>query len=220
MKKAFTLAVYMLLMIPAFAQLSTFGVQAGYQGYTIHGRYADGSNFWLRPEEGFNLGVNFEFPIARNVYLQPGIQYNQKGANFDDYQYMGTTYKGDVKLAYVEVPVNFLFKPRVGRGRLIVGGGPYLGRGLGREAGIDPTIYHVRFDEDVTTQQVNSMPFYFRPWDAGANIVAGYQFPRNLYVQLNGQVGMKRINPSVDGRWEGKNKHRNIGAGLSFGYRF
>lgn len=221
MKKILTLSTFLFLLLAASAQQkTTVGFRGGYNLYTIHGRNADGSNFWLKTEDGFNLGMNVEFPIARNVYMQPGVTYNQKGANFDDYHYMGQTYHGDVKLSYIEVPVTIVYKPALGSGHLLLGAGAYTGYGTGHEAGVDQGMYHIRFKEDVSSEEVAEMPFYFRPWDAGANFLIGYQLANNVLAQLNGQVGMKRINPSVDGQWDGKMKHRTIGFGISFGYRF
>jgi hypothetical protein len=221
MKKVLTFIACSILMTASFAQKrTTIGFRGGYNLYTIHGRNAGGDNFWLKTEDGLNLGADIEFPIAKNVYLQPGIVYNQKGANFSDYKYMGQTFHGDVKLSYIEVPVNVVFKPSVGNGHLLLGAGPYVGRGTGREAGVDQGMYHVRFAEDVSTSELQQTPFYYRPWDAGANFLLGYQLANNIFTQLNGQIGMKRINPSVNGQWDGKMKHRNTGFGISFGYRF
>lgn len=221
MKKLITVATCIALIVVGHAQKrTTIGFRGGYNLYTIHGRNADGSNFWLKTEDGFNLGADIEFPIAKNVYLQPGLTYNQKGANFKNYNYMGQTFHGDVKLSYIEVPVNIVYKPAVGTGHLLLGAGPYVGRGTGREAGVDQGMYHVRFTEDVSSAELEQTPFYYRPWDAGANFLAGYQFANNLFAQLNGQIGMKRINPSVNGQWDGKMKHRTAGFGMSIGYRF
>jgi len=221
MKKIITVILSFLFITTLAAQnKTTIGLRGGYNFYTIHGRYASGDNFYLRTEDGFHVGADVEFPIGTNVYLQPGILYNQKGANFKNYQYMGQSYHGDVKLSYIEVPVNIIVKPSVGRGRILLGAGGYLGRGIGREAGIEQGNFDVRFKHDVDSSELEETPFYYRPWDAGANFLLGYQFSNNLFLQANGQVGLKRINPTVNGQYPGKNKHRTIGVSLSLGYRF
>ena len=221
MKKLILVALFVSSFVIVHAQKKvSFSIRTGYGAYTIHGRLPGGENFWLKPEECNVIATDIEFPIARKVYLQPGIQYNQKGANFDNYLYMGQHYKGDVKLSYVEIPVNIVFKPKLGSGHFFIGAGPYLGRGIGREAGVQQGVYIVKFKTDVSSDEVAENPFYFSPWDAGANFITGYQFRSNLFLQLNGQVGMKRINASLDNIWTGNTKHRNIGAGFSIGYRF
>lgn len=221
MKRIITLVFGMVLLVTAVAQEKvTVGIRTGYNFYTIHGRYAGGENFWLKTEDGIHVGADVEIPIGTNVYLQPGILYNQKGANFDDYFYVWKEYHGDVKLSYLEFPLNFVFKPEVGSGRLILGAGGFIGKGIGREAGVDEGMVAVKFKKDVDSADLLQTPFIYRPWDAGANFMAGYQFANKLFLQANGQVGLKRINPPIEGRWDGKNKHRTIGVSMSIGYRF
>src|SRR5690242_6242151 len=86
MKKILTLSFCFAMFISVSAQKkTTVGIRAGYNFYTIHGRYANGDNFWLKTEDGMHVGADVEIPVGKNLYLQPGILYNQKGANFDDY---------------------------------------------------------------------------------------------------------------------------------------
>ena len=40
---------------------------------------------------------------------------------------------------------------------------------------------------------------YFKPFDAGANFVAGYEFSNRFSAQLNAQLGLVNINPKYDG---------------------
>jgi hypothetical protein len=129
-------------------------------------------------------------------------------------------YHGDVKLSYIEFPLNFVLKPPVGNGHIILGAGGYIGKGIGREAGVDEGMVAVKFKRDVDSADLKRTPFIYRPWDAGANFMAGYQFANNLFLQANGQVGLKRINPPIEGFWDGKTKHRTIGVSMSIGYRF
>jgi hypothetical protein len=223
MKKLITVAACFVLFMAGSAQnnSTTIGIRGGYNFYTLYGQNASEDNFSHRLEDGYHLGMDIEFPIGTNVYLQPGLVYTQKGANFRDYEYHGQTYYGDVKLAYIEVPVNIVFKPSVGTGHLILGAGPYVGRATGREAGLkDGTYYDVRFTEDVSEAELEQTPFYYRPWDGGANLIAGYQFANNMLVQVNGQLGLKRINPTVNGQFEGKTAHRTMGFNFGVGYRF
>jgi hypothetical protein len=221
MKKIITLAFGIISLITAAAQgKTTIGIRAGYNFYTIHGRYANGENFWLKTEDGTHVGADVEIPIGKNLYLQPGILYNQKGANFDNYFLVWKEYHGDVKLSYIEFPLNFVFKPEMGSGHFILGAGGFIGKGIGREAGVDEGMVAVKFKRDIDSADLYKTPFIYRPLDAGANFMAGYQFANNLFLQANGQVGLKRINPPIEGRWDGKTKHRTIGVSMSIGYRF
>ncbi len=60
---------------------------------------------------------------------------------------------------------------------------------------------------------------YFRGFDAGADIFAGYEFDMGLYVQLNAQLGLLNMITDVSD-WEGESNLKNTGFGLSVGYNF
>jgi hypothetical protein len=55
-------------------------------------------------------------------------------------------------------------------------------------------------------------------FDAGGNLLAGYEFANKLSFQLNAQLGLVNINPEISG--SDKTKYRNTGFGVSLGYRF
>lgn len=229
MKRIITLSFFIGCVVSAIAQDNvtvdskekvTVGIRAGYNLYKIHGRYANGDNFSLKTEDGMHVGADVEIPVGKNVYLQPGILYNQKGANFDDYFLVWKEYHGDVKLSYIEFPLNFVFKPLLGSGRFILLAGGFIGKGIGREAGVDEGMVAVKFKRDADSADIKRTPFVYRPWDAGANFALGYQFVNGLFLQLNNQIGLKRINPPIEGFWDGKTKHRTLGVSMSIGYRF
>jgi hypothetical protein len=61
---------------------------------------------------------------------------------------------------------------------------------------------------------------YFRRMDVGGNIFTGYEMAMGVFLQLNAQLGMLKINPE-DNRFPGNEQsYRNTGFGLSVGYRF
>ncbi|MDZ7634011.1 MAG: hypothetical protein U5L72_06040 [Bacteroidales bacterium] len=39
---------------------------------------------------------------------------------------------------------------------------------------------------------------YYRPFDAGANMVFGYEFGMGAFMQLNAQLGLLKINPEYE----------------------
>ncbi|HEX2533115.1 MAG TPA: PorT family protein, partial [Chitinophagaceae bacterium] len=53
-------------------------------------------------------------------------------------------------------------------------------------------------------------------FDAGGNLLAGYEFANRLSFQLNAQLGLVDINPKMND----ESKWRNTGFGVSLGYRF
>lgn len=199
----------------------SFGLRLGYSLHTINGKDTDGDKLDNALEDGFNGGVNVEIPIGVDFYLQPGVMYVRKGANLKNYEYFGEVFTGgDVKLAYIEVPVNLLYKPLLGTGRFLLGFGPYVAFGIGREAIVDQGEFNVEFKNDITTTDLNTTPFWYKPVDAGANIFAGYEFNNKLSFQLNTQLGLIKMNPTLNGSETGDASHKNTGFGISLGYRF
>ena len=72
---------------------------------------------------GFNVGLNAEIPVAPDYFVQPGVLLSTKGAKLEN--------DSKVNLSYVEIPVNFLYKPALGAGKMLLGFGPYVGFGVG-----------------------------------------------------------------------------------------
>jgi len=159
---------------------------------------------------GFLLGVNAEIPFADDFYFQPGLQFAVKGAKIED---------DKVNLNYLELPLNFLYKPLLGDGHLILGFGPYLAYGIGGTVKSDDGDYDVKFSGDVTPTDV--LKYYCaKPFDAGANIFFGYEFSNRISFQLNTQLGFINMTPKVDGNEIKDTSMKNTGFGFSVGFRF
>src|SRR6476659_7811996 len=101
---------------------TTFGMRGGVNFYTITGKNEGGTKLDNNIKTGVNVGVNAEIPLGTGSYLQPGVLYTQKGADF--------TNSNSLKLTYIEIPVNYIYKPVLGNGRMLLGFGPYVGFGL------------------------------------------------------------------------------------------
>jgi hypothetical protein len=168
---------------------------------------------------GFHVGVNAQIPIAPEFYFQPGLLFSTKGSK-DTENTVTTTYQ----LSYIELPMNLLYKGLLGEGYVMVGFGPYIGYGIKGRVSIDGdgspnTDEDVEFTNSVGSTDPLTTP-YFRAFDVGGNIFAGYEFANGIFTQLNAQLGMIEINPE-DNRFPGnKTALKNIGFGLSLGYRF
>jgi len=61
---------------------------------------------------------------------------------------------------------------------------------------------------------------YFKALDIGGNLFAGYEMAGGVFLQLNTQFGMVNILPDDNRIIESKAALKNIGFGLSLGYRF
>jgi hypothetical protein len=135
--------------------------------------------------------------------------YSQKGAEFKD--------NNEVKLTYIEIPVNFIYKPILGAGRMLLGFGPYVGFGLGGKVksndGKETDVEFTKnYDAGVNKPQYKGI-------DGGANFLAGYELKNNLSFQINAQLGLTQLTPGIDGE-DNPIKQKNTNFGVSVGYRF
>lgn len=206
---ATTTAVFAQSMVKTTDRTS-FGIRAGVNFQNINGKDAVGDNLDNKLLTGFHAGINAEAPLGSGFYLQPGVLYSMKGAK----------YEGDakVKLSYVEVPVNFVYKPILGSGNMLLGFGPYVGFGInGKIEAPNGTETDIDFGSDYDA--VNPAT-YFKRFDAGGNLLAGYEFANKLSFQLNAQLGLAKINKENKAVANDKTSWKNTGFGLSLGYRF
>jgi len=197
----------------------TFGIRAGVNLQNFNGKDAEGDKLENNMIVGFHAGVNVEIPVAPEFVLQPGLLYTMKGTETDE---EGGT--GKIKVSYIELPVNFIYKPVLGNGRLLLGLGPYIAYGISGKvefsgSGID-FEQDIKFENDLSESQLLDDEFYVRPFDAGANLLAGYEFDFGISFQLNAQLGLLKINPGYDGDDNDDTSVKNTGFGLSVGYRF
>ena len=198
-----------------------FGILGGVNFQNLNGKNYAGDKLKYDMILGYHAGVNVQIPIAPEFYFQPGLLFSTKGAKFVEGSLTFTT-----KLSYVELPLNMVYKGKLGNGFVMVGFGPYLGFGIGgkviTEGGSTKIETKITFQNTVESGDALYPP-YFKRFDAGANIFVGYEMAGGIFLQLNAQLGMLKINPE-DNRAEpfysDKSSIKNTGFGLSVGYRF
>ncbi|MDF2380268.1 PorT family protein [Nostoc ellipsosporum NOK] len=199
-----------ILGMSASAQ-TTFGIRAGVNFSNINGKDDGGDNLENRITTGFHAGVNAEIPVAEDFYVQPGLLFSMKGAKTDKDALIDGTYR----LGYIELPVNFLYKPVLGTGRLLLGVGPYFAYGVtGKFKNNDGDDVDIKF-ENAPSNPLNQDALYSKPFDAGANVLFGYEFANRLSAQLNAQLGLVNTNA-----YDTDAKVKNTVFGISLGYRF
>lgn len=204
---------------------TTFGIQAGGNMNKVTGTDINGDKLDWDFVTGFHGGVNVEIPLVSNLYFQYGLLLITKGA-----QKKSPTASETHTYYYVEMPLNFLFKPQVGSGQLIIGVGANVAYGVGGKWKYDRaggTQYDqngkVKFKKSWNPLDPNpDNAAYLKPIDVGVGIILGYQLRNNLFFQLNGQIGVintaseiETIDPSIV-----QPKAKNMGFGLSVGFRF
>jgi hypothetical protein len=198
---------------------TSFGIRAGLNLQNINGRDTRDEKLENKLVARFHAGVNAELGLADEFYVQPGVLFSTKGTKFKGSD-------ASLNISYIEVPINLLYKPELGGGKLLLGFGPYIAFGIGGKLkannGESRTI---AFKNEVTTSDLTSGRPYLRRLDAGANLLFGYELSSQLSVQLNTQLGLTKINSTYKGVVgvignNDREKFRNTGFGLSVGYRF
>lgn len=191
---------------------TTFGIRAGVNFQNINGKDGNDKDLDNKIKTGFNVGVTADIPIAPEFYVQPGILFSLKGAKMDD------AADTKINISYLEIPVNFLYKPVLGGGNLLLGFGPYAAFAVGGKIKNDNVDVDLKFDNEVSPTSPDAYRTLKR-FDFGANLLAGYQFSNHLSAQLNAQLGLVNINPKYTGISTDA-KAKNTGFGVSLGYSF
>jgi len=191
---------------------TTFGIRAGVNFQNLNGQFA-GNDLDNKIKVGFNAGLNAEIPLADEFYIQPGLLFTTKGAKADNDD-------TKVNISYLELPVNFLYKPILGAGKLLLGAGPYAAYALGGKIKGDNGDMDLEFESKLATSEALQYFYTFKRFDFGANLLVGYEFSNKFSAQLNAQLGLANISPKVDGFDSDDYKTKNTGFGVSLGYRF
>lgn len=195
-----------------------FAILGGVNFQNLNGKQFDDSKLENSLIVGYHAGVNVQLPIASNFYIQPGLLFSTKGGKNTTGE-LSTTYN----LYYLELPLNLVYKAPLGSGYFMLGFGPYIGYGIGGKATTEGGALTVKTDvEFQNVVEINDplLVSYFRPFDAGGNIFFGYETAMGLFIQLNAQLGMLKINPEDKRILSDKSAVKNTGFGLSAGYRF
>ncbi len=217
-KKMFVLGAAALICgAPLMAQMTanagrtTFGLRGGVNFSTFNGEDGNGNDLDNKIATGFNVGLNAEIPVGTGSYIQPGVLFSTKGTEYQS--------GAEANLSYIEIPVNFVYKPMLGTGNMLLGFGPYVALGVGGKfKSSNGTESDIEFENEITTPAPGVA--YFRKTDAGANLLAGYEFANKFSVQLNAQLGLVNIIPEYTALPNDDAKIKNTVFGLSLGYRF
>lgn len=201
---------------------SSFGIFGGLNFQNINGKDDAGNKLTNSLVPRFNIGINYEIPIAPEFYFQPGLQFITKGTKGTVmYSNNSETHAitREIKMNYIEMPLNLVFKPLLGTGHLILGFGPYVGYSMGGKAKFTgtsaPSDADIQFAKTAPTSDANNL-IYFKRLDVGADFFVGYEMQNGLNLLLNSQLGLVNINSTTPS----KLAEKNTGFGLALGYRF
>lgn len=232
------LALFNLGSLYTHAQTS-FGVTAGFGTATEKwgGKLGDGVSSKFQPS--FRAGVIADIKLARRLYLQPQLLFSTKGSrSFVDgldssvYYLRNITYK--TRLAYIELPVNVVYKHPLRSGKLVAGLGGYIAHGLYgkyKSDGYNPrtgtTIHYeqdVKFLHKIDHSNPDEYLKYsqYKPIDAGINLIAGYELQNGVSFNVNYTRGLTRTGREMvefdNGSGIGTGKRTNSYFGISVVY--
>lgn len=218
----FAVLMFSTTLVSAQSSGMQFGILGGVNFQNLNGKDYSGDKLENDMIVGFHAGVNVLIPIAPEFYFQPGLLFSTKGATNENV-ILGTTITTTTNLSYIELPINLVYRGELGNGFVLVGFGPYVGYGIGGKVSVEGgsvTLENdVEFKSVVETDDELLTP-YFKAFDAGANVFAGYEMAGGLFMQLNAQLGLLNINPEDKRIIDDESSVKNTGFGLSLGYRF
>jgi len=207
---------------------TSLGIKAGMNFSNVSMKNESGSYNSTQSIPGMQIGLTLEIPLLANFYLQPAVLYLAKGFKQEDSWFANQGNEFKVKVSYLELPVNLLYKPELGIGNLFIGAGPYVGYGTGGkwEAESDVLIGDIRienhgdviFNDDVMKGEFGNY-LYGKPLDYGASFLVGYELKNSLSLQFNFQRGLADLQPDINGV-KGNGKLKNRSFEIAIGYRF
>ena len=187
-----------MLSVPLIAQSpekgrSSFGIIGGVNFQNLNGLDNSGDKLTNDMLIGFHGGFNIQMAVAPEFYFQPGLLFSTKGAKNTNGSIVST-----VKLSYVELPLNLVYKGSLGMGFVMIGFGPYVAYGVGgkviTEGGTLSLETKVAF-QNVVELTDPLMTTYIKSFDAGGNLFVGFEMASGISLQFNAQLGMLKINP-------------------------
>jgi hypothetical protein len=196
MKKTLLTLVLFSISVMTFAQTIHLGIKAG---VNLSNQTFSGATDILPSKNltGFNAGGILD--IGFNKFsIQPGVFYTTKGRKYkmgivDANQTFATTAYLSIRLNYIEMPVNFLYKFNAGTNtKIYVGGGPYLGIGISRNS--STSNYP---DGDVSTSSSFGGDSGYKNPDYGLNATAGVEINNKIIIGANYGYGLANITPAT-----------------------
>ncbi|CAL1520984.1 porin family protein [Chitinophaga sp. MM2321] len=202
MKKVLLSAAALLIAGLTFGQ-AKWGIVAGPQFSSVTTKNAGLSSGKETSKilTGVRAGFTVDLPLADEFYIGTGLLYSGKGGK-------SKTTDDKISLSYLQLPVNFMFKPEVGNGRMVLAVGPYVSYGLsGKYKGSGPELN--AFDDEALVGKL-------KRFDAGADIQIGYETLMGIYFGLNADLGLVNAYDNT----ANDRSFKNTSFGVSVGYKF
>ncbi|MBK1439829.1 PorT family protein [Parapedobacter sp. ISTM3] len=227
-KELFFLLALMGITTACFAQLR-WEMKAGLSYSKVTGKDPDGNKANTYSVPGIYLGLGAALYLSDQFAIRPIFQYARRGFKQPEVSYLGWGSDFEARVSYIELPVDLLYSPRIGPGKLLVAAGPYVGYGTeGTWTTSGPVLLgDIMIDGkgDIAFQNDNSYAadmnthVYAKPWDYGAHLQLGYAFFSQYALTFDMQLGIADLQPKwADFNPESTVKNRSFAVSLV--YRF
>ena len=228
-KNLFLLFAFLGITGTSIAQVN-WELKAGlnYSNFTVKDGDDNKANTTAVP--GIYIGLGAAIRLSNQFAIQPSLIYARRGFKQEgSASFLGWGEDFDARVSYLELPVDFVYTPKVGPGNLIVAAGPYIGYGTGGEwtTNGDVSIGDIRiegkgeidFQNDNSHHKTMNHYVFAKPCDYGAHIRLGYALYNRYSLSFEMQQGIANIQPGYgDSKPVGSIRSRSFGIVLA--YRF
>lgn len=178
---------------PTYAQrIFNFGVEGGVNKPNYYGKTIRKDQVFFM---GFHLGINVQTALTDAITVQSGLRYTQKGTKYENV--MERSGPGSLvpdmgplsnRYHFIELPIHGIYQFSGPLKNMYAGVGPYFGYLTGVTA---------RTDEKKTKIDMGDNDYYKR-FDVGLSLLAGYKVSEKLSVQLGLKNGFMSISKTKD----------------------
>jgi len=197
-----------------FAQETKFGVRAGLNLASIE-RDEKGGVSDYNSVIGFHIGAILDKNINKVFYIQSGIFFSTKGAEYSE-KYEHEKYETAFTLYYWEIPLLASAKIAINESlNLRINAGPYIGLTLSgtiKENGEYPEYPEDNYSYSGSTSFSRFKSRSFGPLDFGIALGSGIDF-QNFYLGINYEYGLIDVSGYYTNSY-------NRCLGITIGYNF
>lgn len=204
MKKSILVALSLLFIAASFnskAQNTKVGIIGGANVSTL---YFNPDDYIEDGRLGYQGGIVVDQLLGPLFALHTGAQFITKGA--------GNQNENNLKLSYVQVPLNLRLKIGIERTNFFLLAGPYLGVAVDAKREFDAGFISGEQDVRIGTGDNDE----FKPFDFGLNLGLGAELGGRMLVSLKYDLGITNLNPDDGGIFQGA-EYRNATFSLNLG---
>jgi len=228
-KKLLSLSAILAISCTSFGQIH-WNVKAGLNYSNINAKDEDDVKANTQSVPGIYFGLGTEIALANQFSVQPSLIYARRGFKQSGSSNVGWGKDFEAKVSYFELPIDFIYSPKLGPGNLIFGAGPYFGYGTGGSWTTSGSVIvgdivfegkgDISFQNDNSSSGNGTNSFtYAKPWDYGAHFKLGYALFDRYTLCFESQYGIANLTPKW-GNFQPQESLRNKSFGVSLGYRF